>query len=345
MSFSVNVNVEWFLQRRTSQAASTVNSVSTDATLDPGIEVTVYPHWYSHASIAWTVPSTWGSCVFRVYTQDGPAITELTTTPIAGPTFLDTTLRETSKFHNISYIVEAILTTQGNALKRSIPTTWEYKRRDWVELRYNEIQRREYLLLSKFVGVKSYIFRKRIYGARCTRCWNSDSEMVVDDHCPVCYGTSFLGGYFDPLPSFIQYDSTPNDRRKGYQGNIEPNQIGAWTISIPEISPDDVLIRTGDWAAYRVSRVTPTELQTKTVRQILTLTQFSRSDIENTLANRIESYLGSSYLEVIPSGTPKVETYVGVQERLPKTFLQTNSGNPQWLQDVNEETLPIKYNI
>lgn len=333
------------MQRRDLQVVQGVTTLNSDATLDKSIEVTVYPHWYSHASISWDVPSSWGNCVFRVYSQNGSEITELTTVPVSGPVFLDTSLKETSKFHTISYIVEAILLDNGNAMRRSAPASWNYRRRSWVELRFNEIQRREYLLLSKFAGVKAFFFRKRTYGARCHRCWNSGSELVVDDHCPVCFGTSFEGGYFAPLPLFVQFDSTPNDRQKSYQGNIEPNQIGAWTISLPEVSPDDVIIRTGDWAAYRVSRVTPTELQTNTVRQIMTLTQFSRSDIENTLANRIESYLGPSYLETSPSGTPHPDPVLGVQERVPAGFLEPNSANPDWLKEMGEQTLPVKYTL
>jgi hypothetical protein len=343
MSFSVAITPEWFVQKASFQQGTPVGVPSAD--LDTDIAVTVYPHWYSHASVSWAVPEKWGNCVFRVFSQDGSEVKELTTAPVSNPFFLDTSLRETSKFHSLAYIVEAILLDFGNQTRRSPPVSWNYKRRGWVEMRFNEIQRREFLLLSKFVGVKSYLFKRRLYGERCPRCWSTSTEVNVDDHCPVCYGTSFKGGYFDPQPLFLQYDSTPNNRQVSYIGRAEPNQIGAWTISMPEICPDDVVIRTGDWNVYRVSRNTPTELQTNTVRQIVTLTQFSKGDIENALAKRIEDPLRGAYLEVLPSGTPRESPVEGVQERVPYQQLSTDSGNPDWLNEMSQETLPAKYDL
>ena len=150
----------------------------------------------------------------------------------------------------------------------------------------SEIQRREYLLLSKFVGVKSFLFRKRSYGKRCTNCWDPTIEQVTNDHCPYCLGTSFEGGYFDAAPLYLQYETTPNSRDKVYFGKFESNQIGAWTISVPVVNSEDVIVREGDWAMYRVDKIMTTELQANTVRQIMTLTQLAKGDVEYQLIQR-----------------------------------------------------------
>lgn len=252
------------------------------------IQVTVYPEWYKQVSVEWSVPTNFGSCVFNVYfgqTEDGPFL-KLNPTPINGTYLIDTTTQEFSKFTNGYYVVEAILQNQNNVILRSDPTTWKNKQRKWVELRSIEIQRREYWLLSRFAGIKSYLFRRRTYGERCKTCWNPVIEKVMDDHCPDCLGTSFEGGYFNPAPLYLQYDATPNDRVKTYFGTYEPNQIGAWTISIPNIRPEDIVVRTGDWIAYKVARLTPTELQGNTVRQMMVLTQLSKGDVEYQLIKR-----------------------------------------------------------
>ena len=153
-------------------------------------------------------------------------------------------------------------------------------------LRSREIQRREQLLLRKFVGVQSYLFRKLSYGKRCPLCYDHRTEQIMDDHCPNCLGTSFEGGFFAPAPMLAQYETTPNSRDKTYFGKMEANQIGAWTTSLPVINSEDVLVRVGDWAMYRIDRIMTTELQANTVRQILTLTQISKGDIEYQLVKR-----------------------------------------------------------
>jgi hypothetical protein len=48
----------------------------------------------------------------------------------------------------------------------------------------------------------------------------------------------------------------------------------------------DIVVRTGDWKAYRVERITPTELQGNTVRQLMILTELSKGDVEYQLIKR-----------------------------------------------------------
>jgi hypothetical protein len=228
--------------------------------------------------------------------------------------------------------VEAILpfTTQ---IVRSYPASWTYKRRDKIDKIANEIQRREYLLLSKFTGAKSFFFRKKTYGIRCPECWSPSEEKVMQDHCETCFGTGWEGGFYDPIPVFVQYDPTVANKQKTYQGVTEPSQLGAWTISIPEMNSDDVLIRAGTWSCYRVLSSNPTELQTKPVRQVLGLTQFSRSDIENKLVAKIQRDSAGDYLS-------QFETKFAAR-RFPQNLVDKKPENDYaWAQAQNLPSLP-----
>lgn len=252
------------------------------------IDVKVYPEWYRQISVEWSVPPSFGRCLFNVYfspVEDSDFV-KLNSTPIDGTYLIDVTTQEFSKNNRGNYVVEAILLDHGSTTLRSDPVSWKTGQRRWVELRSIEIQRREYWLLSRFVGIKSYLFRRKTYGQRCKTCWNAALEKVMDDHCPNCLGTSFEGGYFNPAPLYLQYDASPNSLVKTYFGDYEPDQIGAWTISIPYIRPDDIIVRTGDWNIYKVSQLTPTELQGNPVRQIMVLTNLSRGDVESQLVKR-----------------------------------------------------------
>jgi hypothetical protein len=251
------------------------------------IQITLYPLWYKQISVEWSVPSEFGQCLFNVYfcpEEDGP-FTLLNATPIDGTYFKDTTTQEYSKNNKGYYVVEAMLQNNSVTL-RSNPQSWDTVQRRKIEIMSIEIQRREYMLMSRFAGIKAYLFRRKSYGLRCQTCWNPRLEKVMNDHCPDCLGTSFEGGYFDPAPLYMQFDASSNQLLKTYFGNYEPNSIGAWTISMPKIRPDDIIIREGDWNMYKVSHLTPTELQGCTVRQICALIQLSKNDIEYQLVTR-----------------------------------------------------------
>lgn len=260
--------------------------------------VTVYPEWYKQVTVEWAVPPEFGSCEFNVYFSqvEDSGFVKLNSTPLTGTFFTDTTTREYSKYTKGYYVIEAILTSKGSVVMRSDPKTWHSHQRNWVTLRSIEIQRREYWLLTRFAGIQSYLFRRKSYGQRCLTCWDFKLEKLMQDHCPDCLGTGFEGGYFDPSICHLQYDATPENNGKAYYGRTEQTQIGAWTISIPTIRPDDVLVQTGTWRIYKVLAITPTELQGNTVRQILTLTQLSKGDVEYQLLKRDLPDFPTNYL-------------------------------------------------
>lgn len=288
MSLNVSFSLGFLLQNKVLGHSTIPDQVTSGEFQSAAISVSVYPRWYKQISVEWTIPASWGSCVFNVYfgqTNDGPW--ELNNpTPIPGTFLTETTSRLYSKYTHGYYTVEVILLDKGNVKVRSFPTTWNTSQSRWVSLRSIEIQRREYILLSKFVGVKSYLFRRKTYGARCPNCWSVSTEKVIKDHCKTCMGTGFEGGYFSSAPLYIQYDPTPNDRLKTYFGVMESNQISAWTISMPDIRNDDIIMRVGDWSAYVVDRTADTELQANTVKQVLLLTQIGKDSVEYELITR-----------------------------------------------------------
>jgi len=234
--------------------------------------------------VEWIIPEQWGACTFDVYrseTEYGPW-RKLNPAPLIGNHFKDITTMDFSKFQNGYYIVECLFPT-GQRIK-SAAITWTNVRSGWTELRASEIIRRESLLLSKFVGIKSIIFKRRNFGKRCPLCWNPDTEQIKTDHCPVCMGTSFEGGYFPGFETLIQYDQTPNNAALGYQGKVESNTITAWTINYPHIDAFDIILRVPDWKMYRVEKIMGTELQTVIVRQLLELVELAKENVEFKLA-------------------------------------------------------------
>jgi hypothetical protein len=255
--------------------------VGTPTAVSDHFNITVYPYWFRAILLQWTVPFDWGNVAYNIYSssnETGP-YEKRNTAPFGIPYFEDMEARSFSKYNNIFYIVEAVFPNGQTVQSR--PTTTENKNSSWVKLRRVEVTRREWLLLRKFVGVKSYLFKKKLNGARCSTCWNSDSMRVMNDKCPECLGTSWSGGYWDPIETLIQYNVTPNDIAMDYRGQVEPSQIQGWTIDVPTINDFDIIYRHPDNRAYRVERVEPTELQTVTVRQIFALAELSKESVEH----------------------------------------------------------------
>jgi hypothetical protein len=267
------------------------------------VDIKVYPQWFKAVTVEWSVPASFGRCLFNVYfspVQDEDFV-KLNATPLTGTSFADTTSKEYSIFNKGYYVVEAILQDKNNLTVKSEPASWHSHQRNWVTLRSIEIQRREYWLLSRFVGISSYLFRRKNYGERCKTCWDFITEQVTRDNCPVCIGTGFQDGYFEPVKIFLQYDPTPNNLTKNYIGQDEENIIGAWTISMPDVRLGDVLIRDGSWEGYEVTKIATTELQGNVVRQMLTLTQLHKGAVEFQLVSRNLPTFPSQYLEPYPS--------------------------------------------
>jgi hypothetical protein len=288
MSLNVSINVGFLVQTH-NMGSSTVPTLISNGIYQSGaISVTIYPRWYKHVSVEWTVPSNWGNCVFNVYTSqtEGGPWELINPIPITGTFLTEAVSKEYSKFSKGFYVVEALLLDKNLHKVRSASSTWNTYQSNWVALRSNEIQRRQYILLAQFTGVKSYLFRRRDYGKRCTNCWDPKTEKVIKDHCTVCFGTSFEGGYFDAVPFYVQYEPTPNTDQQVYYGTMENNQIGGRSISIPEVRLNDIIIRAGDWNAYLVDRMTNTELMSNSVSQIMVLTQLGKDSVEYNLMTK-----------------------------------------------------------
>ena len=261
--------------------------LSTSIVESTDVCVKVYPLFLQESIVEWSIPTSWGDCTYNVYRSpyDEAEFKKVNSNVLTGTFFFrDTSVLDVSKYHNHEYVVEVKL--PSGAYLKSKPTTWENKRSNWVEIRAKEIKRREDLLLRKWAGVDSFIFRKITFGKRCTLCWNPVIEKVTRDNCPECLGTSFEGGYFPGFRTKIQYDPSPNNAKLGPVGVTEFNQLTAWTTSLPVLHVFDLVLRIPDFALYRIESLNPTELQSVTVRQMMNLVELDKNSIEFLLAKK-----------------------------------------------------------
>lgn len=249
------------------------------------MDVRFLPKWFNAIYLEWTVPEEWkgNNPMFTVFisaSEEGP-FRVVNEDPTSDPYYLVTETVESARFGNDFFIVQTTLST--GEIYKSQPLTIGRALPDWQHKRWSEIIRREWILLDKFAGIPSIVFRKRDYGVRCPTCWDAKSEKIMRDDCEECYGTGFQGGYYTGVKLLVQYDSTNDNRKLTYFGKFEPNGLVGWTIAYPTIQPHDIVIRLSDFRTFRVEALQNTEMMTAHVRQIMQLVELPRLSVENKL--------------------------------------------------------------
>lgn len=264
--------------------------------IDTSLSVRVTPSWYSSIYIEW-FPAT-GSAytsfnVFSSPTEAGPFQALLSAPTTQFSTVIPWDKRSGLKYNQEYFFVEGYTATGSSV---SALTTWVNARSSpIIQALALDTTRREWILLRKFTGVASYLFKRKTYGKRCPSCWNQSFQKVMNDHCPICYGTSFEGGYYSPpVFSLVQYDALTKAQRLEYFGKFEPSQISGWTINYPTISPFDLIYRPSDGKMMRVDVIQTTSLQAQTVRQMFELVELDKGSIEYKLALTVPSPGGVS---------------------------------------------------
>lgn len=75
-------------------------------------------------------------------------------------------------------------------------------RQDWA--RAQDMFRRARLGIDKRLtsdsGLQGWLLKRRLYGTPCTICLDHLTREVKDPRCRTCWGTGFVGGYFQPKP-------------------------------------------------------------------------------------------------------------------------------------------------
>lgn len=273
-------SITWYLfnNTRISEKKDILGTVYDNYLMD----VKFMPDWYKYLTLEWTVPEEWRSynpkfMVYQSESESGP-FRIISGEPFSENRFVAYDTDVTAKFRNEFWVVQAVL--DNGDIYKTPPMSVHTRLPKFQYLRFMDIIRRERILLDKFTGVESVIFRRREYGQRCSHCWNAHDEKMTDDNCPVCYGTSYEGGYYDGIYTKIQYDSSTDRRQYTYFGRFEPNQIAAWTVGYPTMSIRDIVIRLSDFHIFRVEALQNTEMLTMPLRQIMQLTELPVINVE-----------------------------------------------------------------
>ena len=125
---------------------------------------------------------------------------------------------------------------------------------------YKEILRKERLRISpKLGGTDGTLFKRRTFGTKCTRAVDKNTGQVIDYNNPSCFGTEYVGGYFDGIEYPMLYDSAESySAQITEMGTQEPHVITARALVYPFPASKDVWYEQGTGRAFYISKVSVT---------------------------------------------------------------------------------------
>lgn len=125
---------------------------------------------------------------------------------------------------------------------------------------YREILRKERLRIHpKMGGTAGTLFKRRTFGPKCTEAIDKNTGQVIDYNNEECFGTEYIGGYFEGVDYPMLYTSGESYSSEITQvGTQEPHVVSARTLVYPIPASKDVWYEQDTGRAFYIDKVTIT---------------------------------------------------------------------------------------
>ena len=243
----------------------------------------VLPVYPSHMYIQWTVEdrnSALGSItLLRSQSEQGPftVIAELDSNQYS---FSDTECNLMGLTRAYWYMIKANPAVNTSQFVLSSPKTVEY---GLVGERAKLARKARYnlkLQLERLNGVPIIVLKRKSFGERCPECFNQITNDVLYSHCNTCYGTTYTGGYHDPIEIFGKIDPVAVQQSIGSSGPNDYAVTGLTIVDYPVVDINDIIIEKRTNRRFKVMRRVTTESSRVLVHQDLQISELSRAGIE-----------------------------------------------------------------
>jgi len=150
-------------------------------------------------------------------------------------------------------------------------------------------------------GSPVLVFQRRFAEDRCS-CWDAVMQKSSDPDCPMCFGTGYTEGYYEPIATLAVIDP---ESKQNTPGDItrQDTVTRAMMANYPLLRPRDLIHETNQGGWYRVGGITPAEYKRVLVNQSFSLTRINPSDIETTLEVPDLSTLNPILIRAVPGKT------------------------------------------
>jgi hypothetical protein len=126
---------------------------------------------------------------------------------------------------------------------------------------------RDFRLSLKFNGTHVVVLKKRRWGVRCLRCTDKRTKEVVRPNCRECWGTGFIGGYWEPFVTYARSSVNANTTAITPMQKSDANDCTFWLPDYPVLERDDLIIRLSDQRRFRIDQQIETQIQLNPVHQ------------------------------------------------------------------------------
>lgn len=132
-------------------------------------------------------------------------------------------------------------------------------------------------------GVPLIVLKRRRWGDRCPECYDPVTKEATLEHCPICYGTAFTGGYWTPTLIRGRREAAAVESNITSHGDSDIKLNDFNVLDYPLVEYKDVIIDVVRNDRYQVQRVHHTELKSVTVHQKITASLLGRNSVEYKL--------------------------------------------------------------
>ncbi len=168
------------------------------------------------------------------------------------------------------------------SIQPEIPAYTNITRQDKI---VSEIIRRKSISMNTFVGRTFKLRKRRTWGEHCTRCWDSILMRTTDPNCPICYGTGWVNGYYNPIIFLGMINAAPQYNQIQMFGEWKPSDIMLYTLHFPLLTTRDI-VQDDNGRLWLVNQIRLIQKFGITIEQIVQLSLISFDDNLYKLLNK-----------------------------------------------------------
>lgn len=199
--------------------------------------------------------------------------------PLSNPNLQTQVINQLSLTRSIYYRVD-VTPPSGSGNKVTAISDVEPGLSHSMRMRKRKMLRDEAFSYRKLNGTELVVLKRKRWGARCPVCYDAVSRSATRADCTTCFGTTFTGGYYDPIITMGRRTVLQKTTALAVEGKSNINVGQMWLLDAPYVEPDDILVALRDNRRFLINKINNTELQTVTVHQKVDMTELVRSSIE-----------------------------------------------------------------
>jgi len=172
--------------------------------------------------------------------------------------------------------------------REALPTRFQdhglHRDRKRMILVRRKILRDLWILLERAEGRKFAILKRRHMGSRCTNdeCWDPATRQATLQNCPVCHGTGWVDGYYNPFYAIgLRKPAPVQETNNEAQGQRETHRF--MFLDFPYLEENDIIVDVETNERYKLGIVTPTEVKGVRVQQYAPANKLVRDDAVYTI--------------------------------------------------------------